>query len=132
MCAYGSTYEELFLHALLGMFQSIGPVVQGCLIKNDRIICENLPKRRRITLKARGYEALLVDFLSEALCFSDIYNEVYLDMTVFLLTPEQIDVTVHGTKIEGFSGPEIKAVTYHDLQIRSSSGQLEADIVFDI
>jgi SHS2 domain-containing protein len=129
---YGTTYEELFLHALVGMFQSTDPTIPGCQVHNSRIVCTHLPECRHIVVSAQGYEFLLIDFLSEALCLSDIYNEVYLSMTVTYLTPYEIDATLRGIKITGFSQVEIKAVTYHDLNIRHVNGHLEADIVFDI
>ena len=110
---YGITLQQLFEHALIGMFQVIGPKVVGCRIEND-------------------IESLLVDFLSEAWYFSDIHNEAYLKADIHELTQTHIRATLHGVEVQGFDVVEIKAVTYHDLHIEQLNGMWQTNIVFDI
>lgn len=130
--AYGITKQELFCNALIGMFQSVHPRVKGCATVNDRIICPELPCTREIDLSSVDEQALLVDFLSQALCLSDIYNEVYLDAQVHELSEMHIRATLCGVHTDGFEVVEIKAVTYHELEIGRIDGVWYADIVFDI
>ena len=130
--AYGSTLDELFKNALIGMFQSISPRAVGCRIVNDRLVCPDLPEHHVIEIEAYNAESLLVDFLSEALFLSDVHNQAYLDLTIHEITPTRIVAKLHGIPISGFEVVEIKAVTYHNLKINQVPEGFEVDIVFDI
>ncbi len=129
---YGKTMQELFLHALTGMFQSIGPRSAACETINDRLVCDELPCAREVNIRAANYESLLVDFLSEALCLSDINDEAYLDVNFETLSDQELRATLYGIRITGFQHIEIKAVTYHKLHIQQLNGYWQTDIVFDI
>lgn len=129
---YGKTVEDLFTHALIGMFQAMHPKAPDCDYKNDRLVCASLPIKRDVGVNSPDREALLVDFLSEALYLSDVHNEAYLGVTISNLCENRISATLHGIPITGFDESEIKAVTYHDLAIIKKDGLWQADIVFDI
>ena len=130
--AYGKTQQELFKHALIGMFQAIRPIVPECTIEYDRVVCAALPEKHEINIEALDRESLLVDFLSEALYLSDVYNEAYFDVVVHECTDTYISAILCGIKVEGFEVVEIKAVTYHELEIKKQNDMWQADIVFDI
>lgn len=130
--ASGRTMEELFKHALQGMFQSIRPHAPSCHEQDGRIICKALPAKHGIRLEAPDKEALLVDFLSQALYLSDVYDEAYFDVDIHKLTSTLIKAIVKGVKITGFDVVEIKAVTYNDLKVEYSGGSWVAEVVFDI
>lgn len=129
---YGSSLQKLFIHALQGMFQAIRPIAPSCSYLNDRLVCKELPKKHLIEVSSPDSEALLVDFLSEALYLSDCYNEAYLDAVIEKLTNTSIKAQVCGIEVEGFEVVEIKAVTYHDLIIKQVDNHWQVDIVFDI
>lgn len=129
---YGKTMKELFCNALIGMFQSVGPRSPECETIEDRLVCNDLPYAREITIKAHGYDNLLVDFLSQALTLSDIHDEVYLDVNFETLSDEELRATVYGVRITGFQNVEIKAVTYHKLHVQQLNGYWQTDVVFDI
>lgn len=129
---YGKTMKDLFRHALIGMFQSIGPQVLGCPMVDGRVACKELPYSHEIIIDSIDAVALLVDFLSETLYLSDVNNEAYFDAIIHELSNTHIKATVRGAKITGFEVVEIKAVTYHDLSIKQIDGEWVADIVFDI
>lgn len=129
---YGTTVKELFRNALIGMFQTIHPQVPGCQVRNERVVCKSLPIQHVIEVHSKDKEALLVDFLSDALCLSDMHNEAYLDAHIQELSDTHIKATVYGVAITGFEVVEIKAVTYHELVIMQVNGHWQADIVFDI
>ena len=129
---YGKTQQELFRHALIGMFQVIRPMIPECKIEHDRIVCATLPEEHEIRIEACDKESLLVDFLSEALYLSDVNNEAYLDVIIYECTDSFLHATLCGVKIEGFEVVEIKAVTYHELMIKKEHDIWQADIVFDI
>ncbi len=129
---YGKTLKYFFRNAVIGMFQTIGPIVSGCVKKNDRVFCDTLPIKHDIQITAHDLESLLVDFLSEVLYLSDVHNEAYLDATIHEVAEKNINATIHGVKITGFEVVEIKAVTYHELEVKQINGLWQADIVFDI
>ena len=143
---YGETLEELFVNAVIGMFQAIGPKIDGCKILQDRVICDKLPVSRKIELEAIDAEVLLVKFLSEVLYLSDVNNEAYLGACVHELKLDscesgqkickngraRICATLYGIKVQGFEVVEIKAVTYNDLNLKLIDGVWQTDIVFDI
>jgi SHS2 domain-containing protein len=130
--AYGENKKDLFHNALIGMFQAIHPIVPGCKRENDRIVCAELPECKDVELEAADIESLLVDFLSEALYLSDVYNHAYLDVIIHELGDSHIKATLCGVHVTGFEVVEIKAVTYHELEIKNQNGMWQADIVFDI
>ncbi len=130
--AYGTTREELFCHALIGMFQAIGPQSASCKRQKDRVVCESLPIKREISINSSDLPALLVDFLSEALYLSDANNEAYLDCKINSMNDHHIDAVIYGVAITGFDSVEIKAVTYNELVVKQLDGEWYADIVFDI
>jgi len=132
---YGTSISELFKNALIGMFQIIRPVTDACTFVNNRLECPELPVKREIELSAPSLDILLVDFLSDALYYSDINNEAYLDADVIYEKKDDehtISATIQGIKITGFDEVEIKAVTYHELEIKETKEGFRVDIVFDI
>jgi SHS2 domain-containing protein len=130
--AYGDTLEELFHNALVGMFQSLEPQALGCNSIHDRVVCAALPQKHSLVVTSPDCDALLVDFLSEALYLSAVHYEAYLDVTIEELTGTQIKATLHGVKVTGFAGAEIKAATYHGLHIQQKDSVWQTDIIFDI
>ncbi len=140
---YGKNLKELFENALFGMFESIKPISPACKYNGDNITCSKLSVTHELEVKSDKLEYLLVDFLSEALYLSDYNKEAYLkaDLIEF---PELINnkigdknfylkAKIYGVKITGFEAFEIKAVTYHDLELaKLPDDSWYAVIVFDI
>jgi len=129
---YGRNLAQFFRNALIGMFQAVGPRATGCKKEKGRLICPSLPEKREIEVQSFDLESLLVDFLSEALYLSDVNDEAYLDADVHEVNEKYIKVTLHGVKIAGFEVVEVKAVTYHDLEIKQVNDIWQAEIVFDV
>src|SRR5579871_3923567 len=85
---FGADMKELFRHALIGMFQSAGPHEKTagvhakdavCGKETGLLVCDELPESDPIEVQSTDQNALLIDFLSEALYLSDINNVAYLD-----------------------------------------------------
>ncbi|NIT59998.1 MAG: archease [Aliifodinibius sp.] len=93
-------------------------------------IDDNFEVSRDFTLKIDDKESLVVDFLSELLYLGEMeqlaFNEFNLSLNNSLLI-----VTLRGGKITSQS-KEIKAVTYHDLNIQTRDSLLWTNIVFDV
>ena len=122
--AYGKTIAEAFEHAAKGMFDII----------TDNSEVESTGQYD-IELKASDLEQLLVDFLSELLYLHSVNNIVFgffkLDIDE---TNKSLKGTFYGEKFN-FSkhkvGAEIKAVTYHMLEVKKNRGY-SVQVLFDI
>ncbi len=127
--AFGETKEKLFQNALLAMSESMKPEIeQGVKIK------------REIAVKSTDSSALLVDFLSEALYLAQTKKETYntVNFKKFTDIPStgsgqaEIEGELIGDSVVRF-GEDIKAVTYHNLEVcQKEDGSWEAIVLFDI
>lgn len=119
---FGSTKEELFQNALLGMEESM---------KHEAREPEEKTKRK-IKIKSLDFTALLVDFLSEALYLSQLRKEVFSDIIFEKLTDEELKGELVGQRVARFN-EDIKAVTHHQLDVhQEQDGIWQATILFDI
>lgn len=131
---FGKTKEELFSNALLGMSDAFqAEIKKGPLTSKQKEI------KRDIKVQSPDLEMLLVDFLSEVLYLTQVNKEIYTKVKfkkplTFLTTVNQVELEceLFGQKVERF-GEDIKAVTYHDLDVhRKKNNVWEAIILFDI
>jgi SHS2 domain-containing protein len=132
MYAYGTTFEELFRNALRGMFASIKPQSKLITYEHDVPHIAKYSSERHVVVRSTDREALLIDFLSDCLYLADTQNEAYFDARFKELSETELDATIFGVEVTGFEVVEIKAVTYHDLQLELIDGQWRATLVFDI
>lgn len=86
--------------------------------------------QRTFTLPPAPPEDTLVDFLSELLFLHETEGLIG-DRFEFQATDEGWLVTMEGAPARE-SAKEIKAVTYHNLEVRHTGCNLEATIVFDV
>ena len=118
----GSSKEELFLNALLGMEEGLRPETKET---KEEI-------KREIKIKSIDLPALLVDFLNEALYLIQVHKEIYNSIKFKKFVDTELKGELIGQKVERF-GEDIKAVTYHDLDIyQKEDGTWEAVVLFDI
>lgn len=132
--AHGKSPEEVFKSAAHGMFDIIcGKAQKG---KFSKIAGNEM--RREIALSARALDSLMVDWLSELLYLFSAFR--------FLGTAYGIKVekTKDGWRVSGDAigteynrkkhgyGADIKAVTYHMLEVKEENGIWSAKILFDI
>lgn len=118
--AFGKTKERLFLNAMRGMSAVL------------KVKSKKLKVKRKISVKSMDLNALLVDFLSEILYLSQVNKEVYNNVKFSKFTDTELKGELSGNKIESF-GEDIKAATYHGLEIKKNKeGLYEVTILFDI
>lgn len=118
--AFGKTKEELFLNMLLGMNAGLQPELKAQSAK------------RKIKINSLDLPTLLVDFLSEVLYQIQINKEIYNDVKFSKFSDVEIEGELIGQKVERF-GEDIKAVTYHNLEVKQKEdGSLEAIVLFDV
>lgn len=118
---YGKTKEQLFENAVQSMFEVLKPQY------NTTTLIEY-----PVQVTSADIELLLADFLSEALYLSDAHALAFKQAKIISLTDTEVKATLFGSKVNGFEVVEIKAVTYHDLQVRHENNQWRAQVVFDI
>lgn len=87
-------------------------------------------KQRVLRVEANDAEGLLVNFLAELLHEAESENLAFDTFGLTVAEPSLSARLKGGPILE--RSKEIKAVTYHDLQIKKISGGLEAVIVFDV
>ena len=84
--------------------------------------------------RAADAEALLVDFLSELVFAAEQENLAYDQFNVE--TEQRTDMYLVRARMEGAQIVEqskvVKAVTFHNLEIRSLDDGLEVELVFDV
>jgi len=116
----GASIEELFGDALRGTMQLLraepsGPAVQ-----------------REVAVTSPDRTTLLIDFLNEALSNAHVHREAYEDAVFLELTDTRVVAHLHGTAARAF-GEDVKAVTYHEAEIRrGADGLFSVTIVYDI
>jgi protein archease len=116
----GATLERVFSDALAGLMELLrpgsptGPAV-----------------RRPVSLSAGDATALLIDFLSLVLLGAETRRERYDRLVVLELTEERIEAELIGAPVAAF-GDDVKAVTYHEAELRRQDGLWETVIVLDV
>lgn len=121
--ARGATLEEAFANAARGMFSVI---VDGSDIAAR--------EKREVSLEAtEDDEQLLVDWLSELLYIHDVEGLVFDSFDVTL--GDGLHAVARGEpysrETHGY-GTEIKAVTYHLLDIKRTKKGIHIKVLFDI
>jgi SHS2 domain-containing protein len=112
--------NALFEHAARGMFNLIG-----------RIEGESGMITRPITLQAADLETLLVSWLEELLYILESEDLMLSSSSVQIPSNTQLLATICLLPVTE-RWKEIKAVTYHDLEVQQTSDGFEVSIVFDV
>jgi len=121
--AYGKNLSECFENAAVGMFDIISDT------KKIKPVGEY-----EISLKSDTVEELLVDWLSKLLTVSDISNVLFGKFDVSVDEEKcELNANVYGEIFDSERhtvGKEIKAVTYHILEVNKEKGYVQ--VLFDI
>jgi len=122
--AFGHDLPELFAHAGRGLLAAVEP----CVMPDTA--CE-----RVIRLEADDRQELLFVWLRELLA-AFVLDRVALDAYTFThLDEHRLEATCRGHACDPDcpqSGPEIKAVTYHQLTVEPTRDGWMAEVVLDI
>jgi SHS2 domain-containing protein len=142
MTATSSGYEE-FEHTadvglrvwgrdLADLFEQAGAGFINVMIDAGSVRCR---ERYTIEVEAEGVEELLVAWLHEILFALDAEGFAPRSVAVECIEPGRVRGGLCGERFD----PErhevrqpVKAVTYHDLQVRTTAGGYEVSIVFDV
>jgi SHS2 domain-containing protein len=112
--------SSLLEQAARGMYAISGVVLQPGPVQE-----------RRVSLRADDPESLLVRFLSELLWLEQDQQLAFDQLSVTADGDFNLTAELSGSTIAQID-KEIKAVTYHNLAVLSSSTGLRVNIVFDV
>lgn len=119
--AFGTTEEELFTTAALGLMNFLYP---------KHVSIEDYETKEKIRIKSSNLKALMVDWLSELLYLSDDRDVCYNRFDFDKATETEIVAVAFGRRVR--SKENIKAVTYNDLAIEHIGGRWKATIRFEL
>lgn len=119
----GRTLSDLFRHAAEGLMA--------------QLVHPDVPRRRRTrrrwTLTAPTVEDLLVAWLRELLFAQDVEGLAFMDFTVAVT--DETNLTAAATAADRLPDEpltDIKAVTYHDLEVVRVDDRFQVKLVFDL
>lgn len=117
----GRDMAELLVNAARGMGSLLVPHLDG--ISSDT--------ERRFDLEAFDSEGLLVEWLSELAYLAEMEMLVFREFDMLRVSPTRLLAVGRGTHVPALQ-EQIKAVTYHNLEIVQMDPGLEATVVFDV
>lgn len=118
--AHGRDLAQLFANAGRGMFELQAGGGSG-----------ETSVTREVAVSGVDRETLLVNWLNELLYLQETQHETYSRFEILEILDTQLRARVHGHPSRPV-GKLIKAVTFHDLEVRRSEDGWEAAIVVDV
>ena len=103
---------------------------RGMYALSDTRLQPGEPQTRQLRIESADRETLLVSFLAELLYFGEVEGLAFDQMELHL-DENCLQAELLGSRIEHLS-KEIKAVTYHRMQVRETGQGLAVNIVFDV
>jgi SHS2 domain-containing protein len=129
--SFGKDLPELFINSALAMMDYIyGDGSKGTARRA-------LTHTKTITLKADNLESLLIDWLAEILYLSQVNKSAYIDYHIkkFCTGDRRValpKIVAEIGAVKTAAKDEIKAVTYHELEIKQQNNMWQATVVYDI
>jgi SHS2 domain-containing protein len=121
---YGDDLKTLFENAAEAFFH---------LITDLRKVRRRVEKR--ITIERESLDRLMVDWLSELLYLHDVENLLFKGVKIESVGKGGLKAVVKGEPFqEGIHviKTEVKAVTYHQIEVKKKNGRWRAQIIFDL
>ena len=90
---------------------------------------------RKIEIKGESLERLMVDWLSELLYLHDVENLLFKEFKIESVGENGLKAIVKGEPFQKgvhVIKTEVKAVTYHQIEVRKENGNWRAQIIFDL
>ena len=90
---------------------------------------------RRINIRGESLERPMVDWLSELLYFHDVDNLLFKGFKVESVGEDGLKAVAKGEPFqEGVHviKTEVKAVTYHQIEVRQKNGRWRAQVILDL
>jgi len=123
LLARGNTREELLAVLARGLFA---------------LMASNPPRgpvARRLSVRSVSESDLVVDWLSEIILSAATHGELYGAVTIERAGETEVDATLHGGLVDPGRHAQrfdVKAATYHGLELRETEAGFEARVIFDL
>jgi len=117
---------------LIALFENAGEAFFR-LITDLRKVRPRL--ERRIVVRGESLDRLMVDWLSELLYLHDVENLLFKEFKVESAGEDGLRAVAKGEPFqEGVHviKTEVKAVTYHQIEVRQEKGRWRAQVIFDL
>ena len=124
LLVYGEDLKALFENAGKGFFH---------LITDLRKVKGRIEKR--IEMRGESLDRLMVDWLSELLYLHDVEHLLFEGFKVEAVGEEGLKAIVKGEPFQNgihVIKTEVKAVTYHRIEVRKENEHWRAQIIFDL
>jgi SHS2 domain-containing protein len=121
---HGENLKALFENAGKGFFH---------LITDLRKVKRRI--ERRVNLAGESLDRLMVDWLSELLYLHDVENLLFKEFKVESVGGDGLKATVKGEPFQDgvhVIKTEVKAVTYHQIEVRQETGGWRAQVILDL
>lgn len=120
--AYGKDLVELFTNAVSGMMEFLyGNNITGTTQNKTTKV---------VSLESENVESLLVDWLAEILWLSETQHAMCVIAKIDRISNTKIHAQIR--LIIAKAKDDIKAVTYHELNVKKLNEHWEAEVVFDV
>ena len=122
--AYGTDLKQVFANAARGLFS---------LITELDVVLEK--KKRAIQITAPDREALLINWLNELIYLFETKEILFSRFSINTLTDTELKATAYGEKIDLTKHElktQVKAATYHMLNIEQNEDGYRAQVIFDV
>ncbi len=117
-----SSVEELFADAVRGMYA----VMRGAINENARAVARTI-----VVDDSADTTALLVDFLNEVLQRAHVARERFDEIVFTRFEPASLTAELRGVAPAAFE-EDVKAVTYHEADVRRAGDGWTTMLVFDL
>ncbi|MGC9335855.1 MAG: archease, partial [Anaerolineae bacterium] len=121
LSVWGRELADLFVGAARGMFQLMDLKAEG----------ERATEWHEISMEAADPEILLVDWLNELLYIGEMGSLLPVDFQIESLTETALVARIGGVPVEDPSW-EVKAATFHNLEVVHEEGGWSTVVVFDV
>ena len=116
------------------LFAAAAEALFSVIIDLDEI---SLKVSRQVTVVADTDVELLYDWLSQLVYLKDVYRELYARFDVSVVRTDQwrLTATIHGDSVDGLrekTRTDVKAVTYHKLEVVKTDKGYKATVVVDL
>jgi SHS2 domain-containing protein len=116
--------EELFRKTALAMFDIMAQPNPKAVLRREKV---------SVTQQADTLEDLFVGWLNELLSLSATKDLIFSDFTIASFDRQNIQAEAFGSSFKDFTiDKEIKAATYHALQIKETQQGWLAEVIFDV
>lgn len=118
---YGKTMEELFTNAAEALARVLVPEVK------EKI---STGLKEKLEIESININILLVDFLNEILAKSQIEKAVFF-LEKIKITGNKLTAELTGIRVDKFE-EDVKAVTYHEVNIKKEDEIFRTKLIMDI